>query len=170
MVLSRDLAMDPERIDWILTNRLEQVRKIMDDNGTYIQVPVVGSKSEMVMVFGDHHTHIERSLRNLAQLVGRIFASGPGPIAHLQASELYEATVWLLPQDDYTAVPLEELDQSVQEATATQISRESGAAVTFTPKRLEIRGTEQQVKAACEQVLSHEALAVSSFFQGRYSC
>jgi hypothetical protein len=45
----------------------------MDDNGTYIQVPVVGSKSEMVTAFGDHHTHIERSLRNLAQLVGRIF-------------------------------------------------------------------------------------------------
>ena len=43
---------------------------MMNDNGTYIQVPNVGSQISMITVFGDHRVNIERTIRSIMALVG----------------------------------------------------------------------------------------------------
>lgn len=61
--------MQPRRLEWVTRHHLDDVKKIMVDNATYFQVPVIGSHSGIVTVFGDHHIRIERSLRSFARIV-----------------------------------------------------------------------------------------------------
>jgi len=44
-VLSRNTAVLPRKIDWLLTDRLEDLRSIMQDNATFIGFPMLGSQA-----------------------------------------------------------------------------------------------------------------------------
>jgi len=69
LVISRDTAILPRKLDWLLTERIEDVKSIMSDNGTYVQVPAVGSQASLITVFGDHRVNIERTIRSIMALV-----------------------------------------------------------------------------------------------------
>lgn len=69
LVISRDTAILPRKLDWLLTDRLEDVKRILSDNGTYMQVPSVGSQASLITVFGDHRINIERTIRTIMTLV-----------------------------------------------------------------------------------------------------
>ena len=71
LVISRDTAILPRKLDWLLMERSEDVRNIMNNNATYIQVPSVGTPASLITVFGDHRTNIERTIRSLMALVSR---------------------------------------------------------------------------------------------------
>jgi hypothetical protein len=78
LVISRDTAILPRKLDWLLTERLEDIKAIMNDNGTYIQVPSVGSQASLITVFGDHRVNIERTIRSVMALVGVSLLRRPG--------------------------------------------------------------------------------------------
>jgi hypothetical protein len=69
MIVSRDIAIHPRKLDWILTERLDAVRKIMSDNATYVQIPSVGSGHSLITVFGDYHVNIYRTITSIVALV-----------------------------------------------------------------------------------------------------
>lgn len=81
MILSRDTAMLPRKLDYLLLLSQqqqhnhhfqyfeEQVLKIMFDNGTFINFPVIGSQASLISVYGDHRINIERTLRAIMKLV-----------------------------------------------------------------------------------------------------
>lgn len=71
MIISRDSAMLPRKLDWLLSSsdRVEQVKTIMFDNGTFINLPMIGSQASLISVYGDHRTNIERTLRAIMRLV-----------------------------------------------------------------------------------------------------
>ena len=69
LLISRDAAIMPRKLDWLLTERLDDLRTIANDNGTYLQVPSVGSQQSVITVFGDHRTGIERTIRAVMALV-----------------------------------------------------------------------------------------------------
>ena len=69
LVISRDTAILPRKLDWLLTERIEEFKTIMSDNGTYVQVPAVGSQASLITVFGDHRVNIERTIRSIMSLV-----------------------------------------------------------------------------------------------------
>jgi hypothetical protein len=69
LVISRDTAILPRKLDWLLTERIEEFKAIMSDNGTYVQVPSVGSQASLITVFGDHRVNIERTIRSIMALV-----------------------------------------------------------------------------------------------------
>jgi hypothetical protein len=41
----------------------------MNDNGTFINFPVIGSQASLISVYGDHRVNIERTIRSIMQLV-----------------------------------------------------------------------------------------------------
>lgn len=43
-IVSRDAAILPRKLDWLLTERLEEIRVIMSDNGTFVAFPAIGSQ------------------------------------------------------------------------------------------------------------------------------
>ncbi len=80
-IISRDAAILPRKLDWMLTERLEELRSIMIDNGTFVAFPLLGSQASVISVFGDHRVNIERTIRSIMQL----------------ACQFYVASLWLLP-------------------------------------------------------------------------
>jgi hypothetical protein len=71
-VISRDAAIVPRKLDWMVTDRADDLRTIMNDNATFIQFPPIGSSTSLITVFGDHRVNISRTIRSVMQLV-RIF-------------------------------------------------------------------------------------------------
>ena len=68
-IISRDTAILPRKLDWMVTDRAEDLKTIMSDNATFIQFPPIGSSTSLITVFGDHRVNIQRTIRSVMQLV-----------------------------------------------------------------------------------------------------
>lgn len=68
-IISRDTAILPRKLDWMLTDRLEDIKQTMNDNGTFINFPAIGSQASLISVYGDHRVNIERTIRAIMQFV-----------------------------------------------------------------------------------------------------
>ncbi|OCF33709.1 cytoplasmic protein [Kwoniella heveanensis BCC8398] len=142
LVISRDTAILPRKLDWLLTERLEEVKGIMNDNGTYIQVPSVGSQASLITVFGDHRVNIERTIRSIMGL----------------ACQFYVASFWLLPISFDVLMPQASLNPAQMQPVLKRIAHTTGAEVVFKSNCFEMHGLEQEVRAAVMMVLELEAI------------
>ncbi|PWN35004.1 uncharacterized protein FA14DRAFT_160354 [Meira miltonrushii] len=141
-VLSRNTAVLPRKIDWLLTDRLEDLRSIMQDNATFIGFPMLGSQASLLTIYGDNRVSIERTIRSVMQL----------------ACQFFIASVWLLPISfDGVMAP-----NTVTAAQVTPIlkyvSTNSGAEVAFKNNCFEMHGTESQVRASVSLLLESDLL------------
>lgn len=68
-VVSRDSAILPRKLDWMVTERAEDLKALMHDNATFIQFPPIGSSTSLITVYGDHRVNIQRTIRAIMQLV-----------------------------------------------------------------------------------------------------
>ena len=75
--------MSPQKLDWMLLERSDDLKQIMTDNGSFVQFPAVGSQTSAVTVFGDHRSSIQRTIRTLMALTVHV----------------YSASYWLLPMN-----------------------------------------------------------------------
>jgi len=75
--------MSPQKLDWMLLERSDDLKQIMADNGSFIQFPAVGSQTSAVTVYGDQRTSIQRTIRTLMALTVHV----------------YSASYWLLPMN-----------------------------------------------------------------------
>jgi hypothetical protein len=69
LVISRDTAILPRKLDWMVTDRAEDLKSIMSDNATFIQFPPIGSSTSLITIYGDHRVSIQRTIRSIMQLV-----------------------------------------------------------------------------------------------------
>ncbi|CAH7686316.1 hypothetical protein PPACK8108_LOCUS20949 [Phakopsora pachyrhizi] len=162
-IISRDTTMHPRKLDWMLMEKLPTLQKIMNDNGTFINFPPIGSQVSAVSVYGDHRVQIERTIRTLMQL----------------ACEFYTADVWLLPgpfQSVYHNGPQSRLLINSNEIAADghRISTESGAEIVFkSTNSFEVYGTDRSVKKAIEKILELDLVCKSQVevrFQVELAC
>ena len=68
-IISRDTAILPRKLDWMVTDRADDLKTIMSDNATFIQFPALGSSTSLITVYGDHRVNIQRTIRSIMQLV-----------------------------------------------------------------------------------------------------
>ena len=66
----KDVIVSAQKIDSILLDRLEKVRKVMETNGTYVLFPQLGSQRGLIRVQGTEILHVERTVREIMALVG----------------------------------------------------------------------------------------------------
>lgn len=67
--MSRDTAILPRKLDWMVTDRAEDLKGVMSDNATFIQFPAIGSSTSLITVYGDHRVNIQRTIRFIMGLV-----------------------------------------------------------------------------------------------------
>lgn len=67
--MSRDSAILPRKLDWMLTDRMDDLKSIMNDNATFLNVPPIGSSNSLITVYGDNKVNIQRTIRTVMQLV-----------------------------------------------------------------------------------------------------
>ncbi|KZO94984.1 hypothetical protein CALVIDRAFT_565105 [Calocera viscosa TUFC12733] len=136
-VISRDTAILPRKLDWMLTERMDELKQIMSDNGTFINFPPVGSQASLISVYGDQRVCIQRTIRSVMQL----------------ACQFYVASFWLLPMTFDAMVPSQTINPAQMPAVLKRISNQSGAEVVFKSNCFEMHGLEHEVRAAVQLVL-----------------
>lgn len=67
--MSRDTAILPRKLDWMVTDRGEDLKQVMNDNATFIQFPPLGSSTSLITVYGDHRVNVQRTIRSIMSLV-----------------------------------------------------------------------------------------------------
>ena len=70
----KDVMVSSSKIDNILLDRLDKVRKVMETNGSYVLFPQLGSQRGMVRVQGTEVLHVERTVREIMALVRNLGA------------------------------------------------------------------------------------------------
>lgn len=72
----KDVMVSSSKIDSILLDRLDKVRKVMETNGTHVIFPQLGSQRGMIRVQGTEVLHIERTVREIMALVSDLAFCG----------------------------------------------------------------------------------------------
>lgn len=142
-LVTRQVSLMPHKLDWLLQERLEALRGLMYDNGTFLELPVLGSQQTHVVVHGAARVDVERSVRMLMQLV----------------APYYTAHVWLLPGALDTlqiAAPKSEPRQLV--ALMAAVTAVSGVDATFHNSALELHGTDAEVRAGLQYLMRQSAV------------
>ena len=68
-VFVKPVMVTDTKLDHILLERLDKVRKIIESNGSYILLPPLGMQRGVVRVQGTDVLHVERTVRELMALV-----------------------------------------------------------------------------------------------------
>jgi KH domain len=72
----KDVMVSSSKIDSILLDRLDKVRKVMETNGSYVLFPQLGSQRGMVRVQGTEVLHVERTVKEIMALVCLLHTGG----------------------------------------------------------------------------------------------
>ncbi|KIK71273.1 hypothetical protein GYMLUDRAFT_66480 [Collybiopsis luxurians FD-317 M1] len=136
-IISRDTAILPRKLDWMVTDRPEDLKSIMHDNATFIQFPPLGNSTSLISVFGDNRVNIQRTIRSIMQL----------------ACQFYVGSFWLLPVQFNALLPPPTLNPSQVTTLIKQISLTTGAEVVFKSMCFELHGLEHEVRAAVGMIM-----------------
>ncbi|KAL1715481.1 hypothetical protein EV715DRAFT_207370 [Schizophyllum commune] len=138
-IISRDTAILPRKLDWMVTDRAEDLKAIMSDNGTFIQFPALGSSTSLITVYGDHRVSVQRTIRSIMQL----------------ACQYYVGSFWLLPVQFNALLP-PTLNASQVSSILKQISMATGAEVVFKGMCFEVHGLEFEVRQGISMIMELE--------------
>ena len=69
----KEVMLSASKIDSILLDRLDKVRKVMESNGSYVMFPTLGSQRQTVKIQGTEILHVERTVREIMALVFNVF-------------------------------------------------------------------------------------------------
>lgn len=65
----KDVVVTANKIDCMLLDRLDKIRKITESNGSFILFPQLGSQRGLIRVQGTEILHVERTVREIMSLV-----------------------------------------------------------------------------------------------------
>lgn len=65
----KEAVVSPHKIDSILLDRLDKVRRVMELNGSYVLFPPLGSQRSVIRIQGIEILHVERTIREIMALV-----------------------------------------------------------------------------------------------------
>ncbi|CAH0048827.1 unnamed protein product [Clonostachys solani] len=140
----KDVTIPAAKIDSILLDRTDKVRKILEANGTYIMFPALGTQRTTVRVQGNEGLPVERTVRELMTLAGQFYAAG-----------------W------YIQLEPRQLPNTTDIRTMlSEICANSGADVVFDKLSFNFTGSDDSVKAALS-VLSEIKFVTHSQYQIR---
>ncbi|GAD92417.1 KH domain protein [Paecilomyces variotii No. 5] len=127
----KDVMVSSSKIDQILLDRLDKVRKVMEMNGSYVLFPQLGSQRGLVRIQGTEVLHVERTVREIMALAG----------------QFYSASWWIIMPDPAHGGmrPPSPADVRIM---LSDICTNSGADVSFDNLTFTINGSDDAVKAA----------------------
>ena len=160
MVISRDTAILPRKLDWMVTDRADDLKTIMSDNATFIQFPALGSSTSLITVYGDHRVNIQRTIRSIMQLVSCSRLLAVTRLTRTQACQYYVGSFWLLPVQFNALLPPQTLSTTAITALLKQVSVATGAEVVFKSMCFEMHGLEHEVRAAVNMVMEVDIIKV----------
>ena len=68
----KDVHVSASKLDSMILDRLDKIKKIMENNGTYVLLPQLGTYRDVIRVQSTDMLHVERTIRDIMALVGDI--------------------------------------------------------------------------------------------------
>ena len=68
----KDVHVSTSKLDSMILDRLDKIKKIMENNGTYVLLPQLGTHRDVIRVQSTDMLHVERTIRDIMALVGDI--------------------------------------------------------------------------------------------------
>ncbi|KAJ5643317.1 uncharacterized protein N7484_005824 [Penicillium longicatenatum] len=127
----KDVVVNSSKIDNILLDRLDKVRKVMEMNGSYVLFPQLGSQRGLVRIQGTEVLHVERTVREIMALAG----------------QFYSASWWIIMPDPAQGGIRAPSTADVR-SMLSDICTNSEAEVSFDNLTFTINGSDDAVKAA----------------------
>jgi hypothetical protein len=125
----KQTALSFRKIDFILLERLDEIRKIMETNGTYVSMPALGSAQSCLRVQGAETLHIERTIRAIMTIAG----------------QYYDASWWMM--SDLTPIGgIRAPNNNEFQQILIDVSTKSGADASFSKNFFEISGSDWAVR------------------------
>jgi hypothetical protein len=124
----KDVHVTTCKVDYILLERLDKIRKIIEANGSYVLLPPLGNTSGVLRVQATDILNVERTVREIMSLAG----------------QFYSASWWVTTPDAHQRQPT----PSDIRAMLPDICINSGAEITFEKLNFHINGSDDSVKAA----------------------
>ncbi|KAK3614986.1 hypothetical protein LTR56_017025 [Elasticomyces elasticus] len=124
----KDVQITTNKVDYILLDRLDKIRKIIEANGSYVVLPPLGNHSGVLRVQATDILNVERTVREIMGLAG----------------QFYSASWWVTHPDPSQRQPT----PSDIRAMLPDICINSGAEITFEKLNFHINGSDDSVKAA----------------------
>ncbi|KAF1811646.1 hypothetical protein P152DRAFT_449927 [Eremomyces bilateralis CBS 781.70] len=124
----KDVIVTPSKLDNIILERLDKVRKIMENNGSYVVLPSLGLQRGIVRVQGTDILNVERTVRDIMALAG----------------QFYSASWWITHPDPSARAPT----PTDVRTMLSDICINSGADISFEGLNFHIHGSDDAVKAA----------------------
>ncbi|KAI4162461.1 MAG: hypothetical protein LQ342_003876 [Letrouitia transgressa] len=128
----KNVSVSANKIDSILLDRLEKVRKVMEANGSYVLFPQLGSQRGLIRVQGTEILHVERTVREIMALAG----------------QFYGASWWLMLPEHSQVNGMRAPSPADIRTMLSDICTNSGAEVGFDKLTFSINGSDDSVKAA----------------------
>ncbi|KAI1611342.1 hypothetical protein EDD37DRAFT_632563 [Exophiala viscosa] len=129
---SKDVVVSASKIDNILLDRLDKVRKIMETNGSHILFPQLASQRGVVRVQGTEVLHVERTVKEIMALTGQFFS----------------ASWWIMMPDPAQGPAIRAPSPDDVRIMLSDICTNSGADISFEKFTFTINGSDDAVKAA----------------------
>ncbi|RMZ86965.1 hypothetical protein DV736_g5806, partial [Chaetothyriales sp. CBS 134916] len=129
---AKDAVVSASKIDAILLDRLDKVRKIMEVNGSYVMFPALGTQRGLVRVQGTDVLHVERTVKEIMALAG----------------QFYSASWWLMMPDPTQGPAIRAPSMDDIRVMLGDICANSSADLSFDKFTFNINGSDDAVKAA----------------------
>jgi len=127
-MFSKLVHVTTSKVDYILLERLDKIRKIIEANGSYVVLPHLGNHNGSLSVQATDILNVERTVREIMGLAG----------------QFYSASWWVTHPDPSQRQPT----PSDIRAMLPDICINSGAEITFEKLNFHINGSDDAVKAA----------------------
>ncbi|KAK5017540.1 hypothetical protein LTR16_003556 [Cryomyces antarcticus] len=124
----KDVHVTNNKLDSILLERLDKIRKIIEANGSYVILPQLGLQQGIVRVQATDILNVERTVREIMALAG----------------QFYSASWWVTHPDPSQRPPT----AGDIRAMLSDICINSGAEISFEKLNFHINGSDDAVKAA----------------------
>ncbi|KAI9828239.1 MAG: hypothetical protein M1826_006065 [Phylliscum demangeonii] len=128
----KDVVVTASKIDAMLVDRLDKIRKISEINGSFILFPQIGTQRSVIRVQATEMLYVERTIREIMTLAG----------------QFYSASWWILLPDPVSANGMRAPSPSDIRTMLSDICTNSGADVSFDKLTFSINGSDDAVKAA----------------------
>ncbi|KAJ3036357.1 hypothetical protein HDV00_002773, partial [Rhizophlyctis rosea] len=141
LVATRAILCLPRKLDWMLINCKDQIKKIMTDNACFVSIPLLGSNSNILHVTGDDGVYLERAIRAV----------------NLMCCDFYAAVIEITPPQSRAPSPIAFPPLPTLNAHLGRICQSARAEVVFSRSTLfEIYGLEAAVKSTFMRVAELE--------------
>ena len=131
-VFSKGVMLSSSKIDNILLDRLDKVKKIMEANSSQVLLPPLGSRRGLVRVQGMDVLHVERTVKEIMALAG----------------QFYSASWWLMLPDPMHSPGLRAPTPEEIRVMLSDVCSHSGADLSFDKLTFHVNGSDDAVKQA----------------------